>query len=227
MTQIFRPALKFVNFRAGLFVISFFINGCALNQQSQIASPDATSTQNKLGYEKMQALVERRQSMAPLKQWAIYARLSIQTPDEAWTGKLQWQQFPLNDQIVFNTPTGQGAIKIRGDEDHVVLETSKGQSLIGDDEESLLYDQLGWDLPLDRLRQWMLGTSESKQLSAITLDEAGNIRQLLYPDWNVKYLRYQNVEDYLMPKKLFITGPKLKLRLVIDEWSIAQISKDP
>ena len=225
MRRNFGPALKLGNLRAGLLILSILFSGCALNQPSQ-AVPSATiTTQTPLGEKEKHALFERRQIIAPLKQWAISGRMSIQTPDEAWTGKLQWQQFPLNYQILFNTPTGQGAIKIRGDEDHVVLETSKGQSLIDDDEESLLYDVLGWDLPLDNLRQWILGSSESKQLSEITLDEAGNIHQLLYPDWEVKYLRFQYVENYLMPKKLFITGPKLKLRLVIDKWSIARISQ--
>jgi len=198
------------------------LSGCSLNPPSQTV-PAATISH--IGDKEKQALLERRQTITPLKQWAIYGRVSIQTPSEAWTGKLQWQQYPLNYQILFNTPTGQGAIKIRGDEDHVVLETSKGQSLIGDDEESLLYDQLGWDLSLDNLRQWILGSSESKQLSEITLDEAGNIQRLLYPNWEVKYLRFQNVENYLMPKKLFITGPKMKLRLVIDKWFIARNSQ--
>lgn len=227
MTRKFRLVLKLENLRTSLFILSILLGGCALNQPSQTDSSAAITTQTSLGDKEKQALFERRQSIAPLKQWSILGRMSIQTPDEAWTGKLNWQQFPLNYRISFNTPTGQGAIKIRGDEDYVVLETSQGQSLIADDEESLLYDQLGWDLPLDKLRQWVLGTSDSKQLSEITLGETGNIQQLLYPEWEVKYLRYQNVENYLMPKKLFITGPKLKLRLVIDEWSIAQTSKDP
>jgi len=145
----------------------------------------------------------------------------MQTPDDIWTGKLEWQQFPLNYKILFSTPTGQGAIKIRGDEEHVVLETSNGHALIDDNEESLLYDQLGWDLPLDRLRQWILGTSELKQLTKITLDETGNIRQLLYPNWDIQYLRFQNVDAYLLPKKIFIKGRTLKLRLVIDKWVLA------
>ena len=199
-----------------LCLILILLNACSgLPTQTEST---VTVTKSSLGEKEKLVLLERRQSLASLKQWAIFGRMSLQTPDEIWTGKLEWHQFPLDYKILFSTPTGQGAIKIRGDEDYVVLETSKGQSLIGDDEESLLYDQLGWNLPIDSLRQWILGTSELNQLSKITLDEAGNIRQLLYPEWEVKYLQFQKVENYLLPKKLFITGRNMKFRIVIDKW---------
>jgi len=202
-----------------LYLITILVGGCAT--QPIQTEPATALTKTFLGEKEQLALAERRQSLASLKQWAIFGRMSMQTPDDIWTGKLEWRQFPLNYKILFSTPTGQGTIKIRGDEDHVVLETSNGHALIDDNEESLLYDQLGWDLPLDRLRQWILGTSELKQLSKITLDENGNIQQLLYPDWDIKYLRFQNVDSYLLPKKIFIQGRTLKLRLVIDQWVLA------
>ncbi len=200
-------------------VISILLNACSL--QPVQTEPSVTVAKPPLGEPEKQVLLERRQSLALLKQWIVFGRMSIQTPDDAWTGKLEWRQYPLNYQILFSAPTGQGTIKIRGDDAHVVLETSKGQSFISDDEESLLYDQLGWELPIDKLRQWMLGLSALNQLSKITLDETGNIRQLNYPGWEVNYFGFQSVDTYMLPKKLFITGPKLKFRIIIDNWVLS------
>ena len=73
------------------------------------------------------ALQLRRQSMAPVRQWSMSGRMSLTTKDDAWTGKLQWQQLPLRYAIYFNAPTGQGAVRIQGDDEQVVLETADGQ----------------------------------------------------------------------------------------------------
>ena len=106
------------------------------------------------------------------------------------------------------------------DDEQVVLETADGHSLIADDEQSLLYDQVGWDLPLGDLRQWILGIAPSNGLHKVIFDDQGNINQLEYQNWIVKYLSYQHLHGYWVPRKMHITSEKIKLRIVIDQWQL-------
>ena len=98
--------------------------------------------------------------------WALTARIAGSTEDDGWSGKLSWQQAKGNYQIHFQAPFGQGAIQLLGVPGQVEMRTSDNQVVVADDAESLLYQQLGWRLPLAGLRYWVLGLPMPESLSA-------------------------------------------------------------
>ena len=134
---------------------------------------------------------QHRQSLEQKDNWVLTARIAGSTEDDGWSGKLSWQQAGGNYQIHFQAPFGQGAVQLLGDPYRVQMRTSDEQMVVADNAESLLYQQLGWRLPLKGLRYWVLGlpmpVATPAQVSPVlALDEAGRLASLQQSQWRVK-----------------------------------------
>jgi outer membrane lipoprotein LolB len=153
-------------------------------------------------------------------QWRLAARLAINTEDEGWNGQLQWRQAPTDFQIAFNAPFGQGALQLTGGEQGVTLQLSDGQTHRASNAEALLYEQLGWRLPVEGLRYWVTGLPAPGQPSVVEYDGQGRLAELRQADWSISYPDYRRIQGIDLPRKVFIENHHLSVRLVIDRWEL-------
>ena len=56
--------------------------------------------------------------------------------------------------------------------------------------------------------------------TAMSLDEAGRLRDLKQDGWHVSYERYQVEGNYQLPGKMTLENPQLKVKLVISDWVV-------
>jgi outer membrane lipoprotein LolB len=158
--------------------------------------------------------------VAKVVEWRLAARLAINTEDEGWNGQLQWRQAPKDFHIAFSALFGQGALQLTGGERGVVLQMSDGQTRRAQTAEVLLYEQLGWRLPVEGLRYWVTGLPVPDQPSAVEYDTQGRLAQLRQADWSISYPDYRRIHGVDMPRKVFIENHRLSVRLVIDRWEL-------
>ncbi|MDT8383822.1 MAG: lipoprotein insertase outer membrane protein LolB [Gammaproteobacteria bacterium] len=168
---------------------------------------------------------QHRQTLQHKDDWALTARIAGSTEEDGWSGKLSWQQSGENYQIHFQAPFGQGAAQLLGGPERVEMRTSDEQVIIAEDAESLLYQQLGWRLPLKGLRYWVLGlpmpdTQSTDDEPLLVLDQAGHLSRLQQSHWQVKYEAYRRVGEVDLPQKIYLQNHALNLRLVIDHWRL-------
>jgi len=162
---------------------------------------------------------QREAKLAEFQQWQLEGRIAIRTDDDSWSGSLKWQQLGQFYDIHFSGPFGQGAINLTGDQQRVVLSSKDGDIIGHQGAEQLMYQQLGWRLPLSQLQYWVIGRpSPASAESVIELDEFGRIERLQQSDWKVSYRRYRQHLQLELPAKVFIENHKLSVRLVIDNW---------
>jgi outer membrane lipoprotein LolB len=156
--------------------------------------------------------------------WALDARIAAHNVDDGWSGKLHWLQGAESYQISFNAPFGQGGLQLEGGPQQVVMRTSDGQTLVAADAESLLYQQLGWRLPLSSLRYWVRGVPVPASVDAplMSFDESGRLSYLQQSDWQIEYPSYRPVGGLMLPRKVYLENPELSVRLVIDRWGPGQ-----
>jgi outer membrane lipoprotein LolB len=194
----------------GLLVGLSLLSGCATVPQRPPAELDRLWQQH-------------RQTLEQKTDWALTARIAGSTEDDGWSGKLSWQQAGENYQIHFQAPFGQGAVQLLGSPGQVEMRTSDEQVVVADDAESLLFQQLGWRLPLKGLRYWVLGLpmpiSAATQASPVlAFDDAGRLASLQQSQWQVSYEAYSQVDGLVLPKKVYLENHAMNLRLVIDRW---------
>ena len=166
---------------------------------------------------------QHRQTLEQKTDWTLSARIAGSTEDDGWSGKLSWQQAGENYQVHFQAPFGQGAVQLLGSPGQVEMRTSDGQVVVADDAESLLYQQLGWRLPLTGLRYWVLGlpmpvSSPTQEAPVLAFDNAGRLASLRQSQWQVSYEAYSRVDELVLPKKVYLENHAVNLRLVIDRW---------
>ncbi len=174
-----------------------------------------------------QAWQIRQQALSSLQAWNLTGRIAIQAGQEGWHAALDWSQYGPQYDIKLSTPLGQEALHLQGDEDSVVMRTGDGAQR-AENAETLLYNRLGWRIPVNGLRFWVLGLPDpdapavSQQDSE--LDAQGRLIRLSQSGWEIDFRRYVSVDGIDLPNKIFLTnrqtGANLEVRLVIQKWQI-------
>ncbi len=172
---------------------------------------------------------QREQQLQQFDRWQVEGRIALRTEDDSWSGSLHWQQLSQLYDIRISGPFGQGGISLSGDRYRVVLTTSDGSIIGNQGAEQLMYQQLGWRVPVDSLRYWMVGRpSPDSPTLQVVYDEYGRIQQLQQDDWKIDYKRYMSYQQLELPGKIFITNHHLSVKLVVDHWQQqALISQNP
>jgi len=168
-----------------------------------------------------QSWQQREAYLQNLTDWQLQGRIGIRTADDSWSGSLRWQQQQDHYDIGFSGPLGQGAVKLQGDQDRVVLSTPEGDVVGHQGPEQLLRKQLGWQVPLSHLRYWVVGRPSPQWPGAkLSFDEFGRISQLQQDGWTIDYRRYQRLEDMELPSKVVVQNSTLTVKLVVDQWQV-------
>lgn len=160
---------------------------------------------------------QRSAQLDQITRFSLQARISASGPTPG-KANLTWRQRPQDFDLRLSGPFGVGGIGIAGDE-HRVDVRSKDQHFVTDDPEAYLQSQLGWTLPLARLRWWVLGLPAPQSMAQLQFDPEHRVAALVQDGWRLSYEEYQLAGHFDLPRKIALARDDLKLRVVIDAWS--------
>jgi len=196
----------------GLLGLALLLGGCS----STPPRPEPVDSQ--------QAWQQHQQRLSALHDWRLTGRLGIQTGHEGWHASLDWRQQDSNYTIRITAPLGQGSLLLQGGAQGVLLQTSDGEVLSAEDPGQLLYQQLGWQVPVASLRYWVLGLpAPGKAIE--TLDAYGRLSHLQQEGWEIEFLDYEIQQGVELPGRVFVSNHQAKVRLVVSEWQLAAPSE--
>lgn len=162
---------------------------------------------------------QHQQQLQGLTLWQLSGRLAVSNEEKAWHMKLSWHQDEERYLLNIIAPLGQGAMRLEGDSRQVVMLTDDGERFESSDPELLLYQQLGWKVPISALRYWVLGL-EAPGEARKTLDEYGRLSQLEQSGWQIRFLDYQTKQGFELPRKVFINNHRAQIKLIIGDWQL-------
>ena len=159
----------------------------------------------------------RRPQLEQIDHFTLQARASA---GGALSGSanLLWRQHPQDFDLHVSGPFGVGALSLAGNERRVRVR-SKEQDFVTDDPERTLRENLGWTLPITRLRWWVLGLPAPNSSVTIDLDSAGHVTTLTQDGWVLNYDAYQPVGSLDLPRRMLLSREDLRIRVAIDAWS--------
>ncbi len=164
---------------------------------------------------------ERHQQLAQLQRWSFSGRLAVKDANnESWSASLRWQQDGDSYDIQLSGAFGQGAARLFGYDGYAVIEMAKHSALTASSAEALMQQQLGWYMPVQGLKYWLLGMPEPGSVSQQVFNEVGRLQSLQQSGWRVTYRDYLDVEGFELPRKLVLENSRLRARLVIDRWQL-------
>jgi outer membrane lipoprotein LolB len=84
-----------------------------------------------------------------------------------------------------------------------------------------LQDRLGFELPLDDLRYWLLGVPAPNEAFDLTRNEQDRAQHLVQDGWSIDYDRYMAASGDVLPAHIVLSRGDVRVRVVVDHWDIS------
>jgi len=157
---------------------------------------------------------QRMSALQHAHAWALDGRAAVAVGGEGWQASLNWHQHGPQTDVHLAGPFGAGALMLR--------KTREGLSMNGapasDAVIAQLQDRLGFELPLDTLRYWLLGVPDPDSPFDLTRNGQDRARRLIQAGWIVDYDRYREVLGDLLPARLVLSRGEVRVRIAVDHW---------
>jgi outer membrane lipoprotein LolB len=148
--------------------------------------------------------------------WQLDGRAAVAVGTQGWQASLNWRQRGAATDVHLAGPFGVGAL--------VIERTAQGLSLNGappsDAVLAQLQDRLGFELPLDNLRFWLLGVPDPGSPFELARNDQDRAQHLVQAGWTVDYDRYTPVNGDLLPAHLVLSRENVRVRIAVDHWAL-------
>jgi outer membrane lipoprotein LolB len=167
--------------------------------------------------------VQRQARLASLDQWQLRGRIAVETDDRAFQGSLAWAVEPDGISLTVRGPLGAGAMQVTGTPERLVL-ISRGEQRVLSDPESELSALLGWWMPVQSLRYWLLGLPDPDYAANANYGQDGVVTTLEQRLWQLSYDRYAMTNGLLLPQRIALRHRELSMNLVVDRWNTSALN---
>ncbi len=160
--------------------------------------------------------------LTAMHDWQFRGRIAVRLEKEAWSASLYWRETLDTYTLRVVAPLGRGTFELSGTVAGVEMRTADNRILRAADPETLMRDNLGWQLPVSGLRWWVRGLPrpgvKSEQLG---VNADGRLDNLIQDGWQVDYQEYRSKGNPVLPGKLSLENGPVRVRLLIGEWIMA------
>lgn len=170
----------------------------------------------------------RRTLLEALTRWEFTGRIGVRDDRESHSSRIRWQQ--QGERYVINLwgTLNAGATQITGRPGEVILQQEGKTPLTAASAEELVYDQLGYELPVAQLSFWIKGMPAPGGQSMPSFNAENHLISLEQDGWLVQYLGYTNYAAESLPTRIRIEKPPLRLDFVRLDWTLpTQVSTAP
>ena len=161
---------------------------------------------------------QRTSDLQRQRSWQLDGRAAVAVAAQGWQATLNWRQRGNSEEVHLSGPFGVGAL--------VLERTPDGLSLNGappsDAVTNQLQEKLGFELPLEHLRFWLLGVPDPSAAFEVKRNEQDRASQLRQADWSIDYDRYMPVAGDLLPAHLVLSREGVRVRIAVDHWEWPQ-----
>jgi outer membrane lipoprotein LolB len=146
--------------------------------------------------------------------WQLDGRAAVAVGTQGWQASLNWRQADIYAVVHLSGPFGIGALVLRQEPGGLSLNDAPPSNAVV----SQLQERLGFELPLDNLRFWLLGVPDPGATFDLTRNDQDRARQVTQGGWSIVYDRYMTVDGDLLPARLVLSRDEVRVRIVIDHW---------
>jgi len=147
-------------------------------------------------------------------RWQLQGRAAVAVGTQGWQATLTWQQSGPYAVVHLSGPFGIGALALEQKPDGLSLNGAPPSDAVL----SQLQDRLGFELPLENLRFWLLGVPDPSAPYELTRSGQDRAQKLTQNGWTILYDRYLPLDGDLLPGHLTLSREDVRVRIVIDHW---------
>ena len=186
-----------------------FLSGCSQQAVKPTENPET-------------AWANRLSRIHEIRHWDLSGRIAIKLAKDGGSASLFWQQRQEKYSIRIVGPFGKGSLQLEGGPDGVSMEDSEGNTHNAPNAESLMLQELGWQLPVSGLRHWIMGVPDPGQaLDQLQLDDTGRATLISQAGWEISLDRYRRAEGLDLPARVELLARDLKVKLIVKQWKLS------
>ena len=163
---------------------------------------------------------ERAGLLAAIPAWALQGRVAISNGARGGSGRMEWAQDGRGYAVSLAAPVTRQSWRLEVAADgYARLEGLEGGDRQGPDADRLLREATGWEIPVDRLGDWVRGLPQAGR-DEVSYGEDGRLRRIDADGWTIEYQEWLPPADGFpaMPRRLQAVRGEARVRLVLDGW---------
>lgn len=169
-----------------------------------------------------QAWINRQQHLSGHTRWKMSGRIAAHNDTDAWNASILWRQGENDYDVNIIAPLSSDSLRLYGNSAGVTMKLANGSIHTAETAEQLLSDQLGWQLPVEGMRYWVIGLPRPGNGNTHPqLDVGGRLAALQQAGWNITYDSYLRVGNLDLPRKIYLSRPRLEVKIIIDHWELS------
>lgn len=162
----------------------------------------------------------RKAVLESLSEWEFTGSINVRDAEEAHSSRIRWRQnnelYRINLWGTFNI----GATEVNGKPGEVRIEQEGEEPIITDTPEQLLYDRIGYELPVTELNFWIKGIPAPGPSQELSFADNQQLLSFVQAGWRVDYLGYTNFGQQTLPTRIRVQKPPLRLDLIRMNWTL-------
>ena len=163
---------------------------------------------------------QRRQVLDDISHWEFIGSLNVRDASDAHSSRIRWQQqddvYQINLWGTFNV----GATQIDGRPGEVQIVQQGEDPVFTESPEELLYQELGYELPVTELNYWIKGIPAPGASSELQFGENNQLRAFNQLGWQINYMAFTNFGTETLPTRIRIEKTPLRLDLTRLRWTL-------
>lgn len=164
---------------------------------------------------------ERVNRLIAYSDWRTAGRAGFRTAEESASMSIEWRQEGERWGLDLRGPLGTGSVRLRGDDNSVVLRGSDGTVTEAGDAQDLLYRYTGYNMPVEVLRDWLRGMPSMDYDYQLELDDYGRPTELEQSGWRIRYIAWTSENGTYLPERVLMDGPDISVRAVLRDWELS------
>lgn len=158
--------------------------------------------------------------LSRLRSWSLLGTLAVRPASgDAARVTMQWRQSPDSYIVRFMGPLGVGLFEVEGSATAVEARFPDGRRTSAASPEALLEREIGWSVPLQGLRYWIVGVpAPDGAPSKVELDDRGRLARLEQAGWTVVYERYGALDGLPLPERIRFSNASVDATVVVRRW---------
>ena len=189
-------------FLAGVMLVA----GCRTAPPRSIAGPGADAP-----------WPAQRAGLETLDRYALNGRVAVAANGQGFSANLRYAQQASNSQLSLDGPLGIGGLRLELAGEDLEVATSRGEKLDGLEARAELERRLGFELPLNELRWWLLGIPAPGE-AAVNAADSGEIRDFTQRGWRVVINSRVPGLGFSLPQRLTAEREGARLKLLVERW---------
>ncbi|MEJ5064702.1 lipoprotein insertase outer membrane protein LolB [Erwinia sp. MYb375] len=192
---------------------ALLLTGCVLNEPAQTPGQSPTSPQWR----------DHQQAVEKITQYQTRGAFAYLSDRQKVYARYNWQQTAADRyRLLLTNPLGSTELQLDQQGQVAQIVDNKGKRYVSNDAAKMISQLTGMSIPLDNLRQWILGLPGDA--TDFTLDDQYRLREVNYSQdgkqWKVTYQGYDSKQNPALPSNLELREGDQRIKLKMDSWTV-------